>query len=515
MNGNPNEKLSLLVGTSFGALIRELAEVLETPMAVLGSDGGIILETQETAGRRGPESPKVEARISAPIETEDGVIGSVVASSPEPKLEPLLAILGSHMGECSDLDSDLCDMTDQLSYSYDEISLIYRLGKIIKSDENLSSNARRLVEETSDLLESRFIVVSLPEEDCFIWSSSPGLIISESLQWLAANESALRRIHSDLACDIGARGLPDESRHQGSVFSPFGRIQYVVTPVWVRSAVVGYAGLFRTDEDKNLTTSELRLVECLVQQIAGAATTQALHHELYELLLDVVKSLVTAIEAKDEYTRGHSERVFRLSVLIARRLGLPAKEMRTLTWAALLHDIGKIAVSGKILRKPGRLTDEEFGKVRTHPERGCMVLEPIRQLGKVLPAIRHHHERFDGTGYPDRLKGMDIPLLARIIFVADAFDAIVSARPYRPPGTLDYAISEIQRGAGNQFDPRIVRVFTEVAREGELAYSGVDMGGSTIPLGHTEPPPARRAKRENRKTRSSQGKSCVGSRNRE
>jgi HD-GYP domain-containing protein (c-di-GMP phosphodiesterase class II) len=238
--------------------------------------------------------------------------------------------------------------------------------------------------------------------------------------------------------------------------------------VRTRAAVNGYVGVFRRGGAEPFETGELRLLECLSQELSHTAITRDLLRELQEMLFNTVRSLVAAIDAKDEYTRGHSERVFRVSVALGERLGLPPEQLQALSWAALLHDVGKIAIQRDILNKPARLSEEEYRTIQSHPARGCRVLEPIPQLRSVLPAIRHHHERFDGTGYPDGLAGEAIPRLSRIIAVADTYDAITSTRAYRQARTASFAREQITRGAGTQFDPQVARVFVEMLDAGQL-----------------------------------------------
>ncbi|HQG28995.1 MAG TPA: HD-GYP domain-containing protein, partial [Candidatus Ozemobacteraceae bacterium] len=169
-----------------------------------------------------------------------------------------------------------------------------------------------------------------------------------------------------------------------------------------------------------------------------------------------------AIDAKDSYTHGHSRRVTDLSVSLALAMSLPRIDVDTIRHAALLHDVGKIGISEQILLKPGRLTDEEFETIKSHPMIGAGILNSIEFLKNVCMIIEHHHERFDGKGYPSNLKGDEIPIGARIIMVADSFDAITSCRPYRKPLTFDEAMAEIGRCAGSQFDPAVVAAFVRL-----------------------------------------------------
>jgi HD superfamily phosphohydrolase YqeK len=173
---------------------------------------------------------------------------------------------------------------------------------------------------------------------------------------------------------------------------------------------------------------------------------------------DVLKALVQAIEVKDKYTRGHAERVSRLAGMIAKQLGFGERRARALRVAALMHDLGKLVVSTDILTKPGKLTPEEYEHMKTHPVHGVHIAEGIdflREFG-ALDAVRHHHERMDGRGYPDGLGGDDIPLTARIVMVADAFDSMTSTRSYRLARPVEPAIGELRRCAGNQFDEAVI-----------------------------------------------------------
>lgn len=186
------------------------------------------------------------------------------------------------------------------------------------------------------------------------------------------------------------------------------------------------------------------------------------YKELKALYKGLIFSLVHAIEAKSHWTKGHSERVTNYALAIAREAGLKEKELEILNTAALLHDIGKIGTYDIILDKPGKLTAEEFALVKMHPVKGEEILKPISQLKKILPIIRHHHERVDGKGYPDGIKGEEIPFSARILHVADSFDAMTADRPYRPAPGVEYAVSELKKYSGTQFDSRAVEAFLKV-----------------------------------------------------
>ena len=196
---------------------------------------------------------------------------------------------------------------------------------------------------------------------------------------------------------------------------------------------------------------------------------RARRQQIQQAYLETIRMLAAAVEARDPYTGGHISRVTRLCLTIARRLGWHSEQLSQVEMGAILHDIGKINIDDAILRKPAKLSDEEWAQMRQHPEIGSQILRGISFLEPVVPYVRHHHERFDGTGYPDGLVGENIPIGGRLIAVADAFDAMTSDRPYHPGMPFPPAVAEICRMAGRQFDPVIVRAFVEAYEAGEVS----------------------------------------------
>lgn len=206
-------------------------------------------------------------------------------------------------------------------------------------------------------------------------------------------------------------------------------------------------------------TVEAGLISSVATILATHACNVQLLREKESLLVKTVRAMVSAIDAKDPYTFGHSERVALVARFLGRRLGLSEELCEQLYLAGLLHDLGKLGVPDAVLRKPGPLTDEEFDAIRPHPERGWMILHDLEELGFLIPGILHHHERYDGRGYPDGLAGEEIPLSARILAVADSYDAMASDRPYRRGMPLEKVTQILRDGSGKQWDPRVVEVF--------------------------------------------------------
>ena len=184
--------------------------------------------------------------------------------------------------------------------------------------------------------------------------------------------------------------------------------------------------------------------------------------QLEQAYLDMVQTLRYTVEAKDTYTRGHSDRVSEYSVLMGEKLGLPEEQIKTLRIGGLFHDIGKIGIPDSILLKPGKLTDDEYSEIKNHPSIGAHILGSAKIFQDIIPIVKHHHEKYDGNGYPSRLKGDGIPYLARIAAVADTFDAMTSRRSYRGPIDVEQVKEEIKRCEGTQFDPQIAEVFLDI-----------------------------------------------------
>jgi HD-GYP domain-containing protein (c-di-GMP phosphodiesterase class II) len=217
-----------------------------------------------------------------------------------------------------------------------------------------------------------------------------------------------------------------------------------------------------TNSEAEFGTVEACLMASVATILGIHCGNIALYHEQSDFFSSVVRALTSAIDAKDPYTCGHSDRVARLSVCLAREVGCNTDELNTIYLSGLLHDIGKIGIDDNVLRKPGPLTPAELEHIKTHPDLGCRILEGVKQLDMVMPVVRHHHEAWNGAGYPSGLKGEETPLLARIVAVADSIDAMSSDRPYRT-GIPDQKLDAILRdGAGKQWDSKVIAAAFQV-----------------------------------------------------
>jgi putative two-component system response regulator len=223
-----------------------------------------------------------------------------------------------------------------------------------------------------------------------------------------------------------------------------------------------------------------RDLESKVQERTGQL--HKANEELRKLFMGSIRALAQALEAKDEYTQGHSERVAVIAIGIGRYLSLSESEINEIWLAGLLHDIGKIGVRESVLNKPGKLNADEWESVQRHPVVAERILCPIAELTQIIKIVRHHHERYDGSGYPDGLRSGDIPLGARILTVADAYDALTSKRPYRDALSVQDALAVLEGAAGSQFDPVVIRAFMSVPELHRPATEARGSAGSTAPV---------------------------------
>lgn len=250
---------------------------------------------------------------------------------------------------------------------------------------------------------------------------------------------------------------------EADTLSEYQTRDMVAVPIRVGTAVVGVLQAINKNEG-HFTPEDRDLLISLAHQVAPAIENARMYETLRDTFYGVSMALAEALEKRDYYTGGHTNRVSKHCLDIAGYIGLGEKTMESLWLASILHDIGKIGVSDKVLQKPGRLDDDEFRDMSRHSQYGSEILSHIKIHRSIIPGVRGHHEQYDGSGYPDELAGDQIPLIARIITVADAYDAMTSDRPYRRALSHKSAIAELQRCKGKQFDPDIVDAFVAVCK---------------------------------------------------
>jgi putative nucleotidyltransferase with HDIG domain len=267
--------------------------------------------------------------------------------------------------------------------------------------------------------------------------------------------------------------VKSDPRHSGRFDdrSKFQTRSMICVPMVIKNKVVGVLQAINKLGDAGFSQTDLDLLISLSHEVAIAVDNARLYNELRETFYQTAEALADAIEKRDPYTGNHTRRVMHYSMAISRFMDLTEVEIENLRLAAILHDIGKIGVEDSVLRKDGELNDEEYEKIIRHPEIGVDILGHIKRLEGVIPGMKSHHERIDGTGYPEQIKDGDIPLIAKIIAVADTFDAMTTDRPYRSALTDRQAMEELKRFVGTQFDRAVVNAFIKSYEKGYIAKS--------------------------------------------
>ena len=347
--------------------------------------------------------------------------------------------------------------TGELTQSYETISLMYSLGRSMRDLEHPDRFITLVCERLHETLPFTWLAAVFVDDPAVC-----GLLARRQIV-RAASEQAVPNLDT-LVADLLAT-TPPESRSVmvTADVGPDGESQILVQAI-LRGGQL--AGLLlcgdKYGEDPQISSYDIQLVEASAAYIGAFLDNAGLVRDRQEMFLGSLTALTAAIDAKDSYTRGHSERVAMLASRIADASGLPEDQVERIHIAGLVHDVGKIGVPEAVLGKPGRLTDPEFAAMKLHPEIGHRILQGIPQLADVLPGVLHHHERWDGKGYPRGLAGDAIPRMARILALADTFDAMSSNRSYRQALTRDHVLKEIRACAGTQFDPAVVEAFRAV-----------------------------------------------------
>jgi GAF domain-containing protein len=374
------------------------------------------------------------------------------------------------------LESEVEKLSMHVGSTYEEISLIYRLTQNLRISSKAADLGKLALEWLVDTMPFEGMAIQfLPRCD---GKPAPGgagsLLLSEGDCPL--DNEAFTELVSQLNLHLTLRPVVINRPTTASRDWTFPEVrELILVPIGEGDHLFGFLGAFNRRGGGEFGTTEADMLASVAAILGIHSGNAELYQQQAELLEGIVRALTSAIDAKDPYTCGHSDRVARVARRLAEQMGCSPETAETIYLSGLLHDVGKIGIDDQVLRKPGKLTPAEFEHIKTHARIGHNILVDLKQLGEVLPVVLHHHESWDGSGYPDGLTGEQIPELARIVAVADAFDAMGSDRPYRQ-GMPDEKLDEVIRsGAGRQWDPRVVEAFFAARNDiRQIARSQVD-----------------------------------------
>jgi putative nucleotidyltransferase with HDIG domain len=385
------------------------------------------------------------------------------------------------------LEHELTSISGQLTNTYEELSLIYQISGGMRISRRPADFFRQACLDSIEVMGVRAMGVALRDcntlgEDPVIFGSltlAPEKIArlgKELTAWMHRRKSSL--LINDLRADKQFSWLSDDAQ------------RLLAVPLQRGEQVLGC--LYTLDKHHgDFDSVDSKLLNSIANESAIYLENAVLFEDVHGLMMGLLHSLTSAVDAKDAYTCGHSERVAVLSKMLAQQFGLDEAQVERIYMAGLLHDVGKIGVPEAVLKKPGKLTVEEFEQMKKHPAIGAKILQDVKQIQDIIPGVLHHHERFDGRGYPDGLSGHNIPLMGRIICLADCFDAMTSTRTYRKAMPLEVTLADIRRCSGTQFDPALTEAFLniptdklrDILRQQDIAGQDEARAAAALPIG--------------------------------
>jgi hypothetical protein len=361
------------------------------------------------------------------------------------------------------MNAEADDLANEISMRYEELNLLYSLGTLNDPFEFGEDGARALLRTFVEGLDVDVAALVVSERPAPIYVVNPTRPIDNLDLVLTAIRGDLFRFASVHRRAIILNEPNDPRRQFLFINMPYRVLACPVVDAEDNSAML----VLVRAEGRDFTNGDRNFGTVIANQASIMLQNHAMVGSLQQFSEQAIAALIAAIESKDPYTRGHSERVQKTAVKLGEAAELSAAVIDDISWGALLHDVGKIGISESIICKAGKLTDDEYTMIKTHSERSYEILQNIGQLSRgALHAARHHHERFDGTGYPGRLRGKAIPVESRVIAVADTYDALTSSRSYRARKDHRAAMAEIREVAGTQLDADLVQVFDDLCERG-------------------------------------------------
>ncbi|MGY8769735.1 MAG: HD-GYP domain-containing protein [Pirellulales bacterium] len=365
--------------------------------------------------------------------------------------------------EMSQLTQEIEKVSDSLSSTYEEISLLYGLTQNLRISNSQSDLGEQALHWLTEVMPCESLAIRYVSNTHEKNSDTSNQICVGDL---TLSDDQLTEIVEHLNLNQSSTLCVANERITTQDNWPIASVRQVIAvPLAEGDNVFGWMFAINHLENKGFGSVESSLLSSVGAILGIHNGNTELYRQQSDFITSVVQALTSAVDAKDPYTCGHSDRVARLSVRIAQEFDMDTDTLNLLYMAGLLHDVGKIGIDDSVLRKPGKLNEEEYEHIKQHPQLGYNILKDLKQLEEVLPVVLHHHEQWDGKGYPHGLKGEETSILARITSVADAYDAMTSDRPYRK-GMPDNKVEAIFReGAGTQWDPTVVEAFFNASED--------------------------------------------------
>lgn len=368
----------------------------------------------------------------------------------------------------------------------DALAMMYRIGNLLAAEREVHAVYRLVMDSLFEVLEAdRGFLILQEEVDDTLRTVCARQGMQPSGEPLQSEITVSRTIVDDCiqrgVSVITSDAMFDERYKEGASVQLHNIRSVLCVPLRGQEMILGAIYIDSLATTGVFKEFDLELATAISTQGAIAIERHRLTQAVEETFMGTVRALVNSIEAKDRYTRGHSERVASLAFQIAQEMGLDPEEQQTLYLAAILHDVGKIGIDGQILKKTDRLTTEEYEIIKTHPTIGAEILSGIPNVERIIWIVEHHHERWDGSGFPDGIARDEISLPTRILSLADAFDAMTTKRPYRPAMSNEQALAELRRCADRFFDPAVVDAFESIVQDGRLQPLHTIFPGKRLP----------------------------------
>ena len=408
----------------------------------------------------------VECAVGA-LFVQSAPAGSLVAyGDPAGQALPVARVLRLHLQQLIDLQQEMENLSNEIARNYEELNLHYELSARLGTHPTPGPVYQNVVDQVRRVISCDHIAILLRDEQgglMAVYATDRAGHLLPPFR-LGPEEGISGEVVRTGTAMIVCRTEQDPR----FVSPPYPVTAQMSVPLITSGKVLGVINLSDKEGGAEFSTNELKLLETIARQAAIALENARLFADVRSLFLSAVKSLASAIDAKDPYTHGHSLRVAYYSAIIADGLALPPDQREEVYLAAVLHDVGKIAIPESILLKPGSLTEDEWDEMRRHPLHSAQILSEVKQFQTLSRIVRHEHERYDGSGYPDGLKAEAIPLASRIIAVADAYDAMTTSRSYRQGMAAEQAIHLLTKAVGTQFDPKVFSHFKTAFDQGRL-----------------------------------------------